>query len=82
MLALSSLKSQSRVKKNSPRLFAIFIAKQYSQATHQKIAHYFTKIKANSISTHFKRFEAVCKSNIEMEKHMENLRSILLADVD
>jgi hypothetical protein len=63
-------------------MFAIFIAKQYGQATHQKIANYFTNIKLNSISTQVKRLETLFRTDIEMQKHLENINNLLFLDVD
>jgi hypothetical protein len=79
---LEQLKKSKHGQKNIPRMFAIFIAKQYGQVTHKKIAHYFTNIKPNSVSTQVKRLEVLFKTNIEMQKHMENINNLLSMDVD
>ncbi|MES2217166.1 MAG: transposase [Pseudomonadota bacterium] len=69
-------------QKNVPRMFAIFMAKQYSHLSHQKIADYFTNINRNSISTQIKRFEALLKTDVEIQKHMNNLINLVSSNVN
>jgi chromosomal replication initiation ATPase DnaA len=72
------LKKSSRGGKNIPRLLAIFIAKFYGQMTHQQIANYFTSIKANSISTLILRINDLLDKNLEIRKHFENIKLMLI----
>lgn len=71
-IELGLLKTVTK-SKNYPRMLAIYLARNFSSLTHQKIAEYFTGITRASISTTIKRCAILIKSDIQMKEHYENL---------
>ncbi|MDR3490959.1 MAG: transposase [Gammaproteobacteria bacterium] len=64
-------------KSNQPRMLAIYLARNFSLLTHQKIAEYFTGITRASISTTLKRCAFLINTNTDMKRHCENLIAII-----
>jgi putative transposase len=66
------IKTSSK-NKNYPRILSIYLSRNLTFLTHQKISEYFTGISRSSISTTLKRCEALLKTNPEVKNHYENL---------
>ena len=73
----NSLKQSKHGRKNLPRIFAIYFAKQYCQLTHKKISDFFTNINPRSVGIILNRLEKVLENEgNEIKTHFENLKHI------
>ena len=60
-------------KNNYPRLLAIYLARNLTQLTHQKISDFFIGIKRSSVSTTIIKCKKLLDKNYDMNKHYLNL---------
>ncbi|MHB1947924.1 MAG: transposase [Gammaproteobacteria bacterium] len=70
---LNSLKKGNKGYRNVPRSLGIYLAKQYGQLSHRKIAEFFTNITPPSIGISVKNIEVMILANPEINTHLFNL---------
>jgi putative transposase len=64
--------------KNYPRILSIYLSRNLTLQTHQKISEYFMGIKRASISTTLKRCETLLKTDSEVKNHYVNLMASIV----
>lgn len=69
-------------KKNYPRMLAIYLSRNLTVLTHQKISEYFTGITRASLSTILKRCEFLVNTNAVLKKHHDNLMALIREGFD
>lgn len=66
-----------RRKNNLPRMLAIYLARQYTQASHKKLAEYFTGIKRFSVSSAIIRCKNWIESDLTIMTHYVKLKEMI-----